>query len=314
MCASLPRVSVGMPVYNGERYLREAIDSVLAQSFTDYELIISDNGSTDATREICEAYAARDPRVRYFFNEVNRGAAWNFQQVYRLARGDYFKWMAVDDICDSRFLEQCVAVLDRMPEVILCYCKTHMIDEDGHLLPDHAARLALYSADPCKRFLDLLRVHHFFFQVQGLIRSRALEKTHLIGNYVSSDNVLLGELSLAGRLYEIPEYLFYCRIHAGQSVQMSRYLRVAWFDPARSNRISFPQWRLFAELWRCIGRSQLPVIQRLRCYLYVLCWPAWNMNWARMAADLLLAFVRAVARAQSVARQLRTLSSRSAIP
>jgi glycosyltransferase involved in cell wall biosynthesis len=300
MSVSSPRVSIGMPVYNGESYIGEAIDSILAQTYTDFELIISDNGSSDATQQICTMYAAMDDRIRYVRNESNRGASWNFRRVFDLARGEYFKWMAHDDVCDNRFLELCVKSLDGMPDVILCSCKTKMIDENGEMLPNHDVTLMTNSSDPSRRFLDLLRIHHYYFQIQGLIRRSALEKTQLIGSFVSSDIVLLAELSLAGRFNEIPEYLFYCRIHSEQSVQMSRYLRAAWFDPARAGRIALPQWRLFAELFRCLGRAQLDTSDRIRCCLYVLCWPAWNMNFVRMGKDLLVALVLILVRTRQL--------------
>ena len=115
----LPHVSVGLPVYNGERYLRQAIESI--QSQTDLELIISDNASTDATEGICREYATRDPRVRYYRSDQNRGAAWNHNRVVELARGEYFKRQCHDDYCDTTFLEKCLAVIHSNPDVVLCY-------------------------------------------------------------------------------------------------------------------------------------------------------------------------------------------------
>lgn len=107
-----PRVSIGLPVYNGQQYLRQALDSLLAQTFHTFEVIISDNASNDATPEICRDYAACDPRIRYVRHDVNRGAAWNFNYVFGLARGVYFKWHAHDDMLEPTFLEQCVTILD----------------------------------------------------------------------------------------------------------------------------------------------------------------------------------------------------------
>ena len=126
-----PRVSVGLPVYNGERYLRLAIDSILAQTFEDFELIISDNASTDHTEEICREYAARDPRVIYIRQPRNRGGAWNFNHVVELARGEYLKWAAHDDVLAPTFLKECVAALDRLPGTVLASPRTVKIDESG---------------------------------------------------------------------------------------------------------------------------------------------------------------------------------------
>src|SRR5436190_12174806 len=94
-----PIVSIGLPVFNGERYLRQALDSLLGQDFQDFELIISDNASTDRTAEICRAYVAKDRRIRYYRNESNIGSAPNYRRVFELARGEFFKWCSHDDVC-----------------------------------------------------------------------------------------------------------------------------------------------------------------------------------------------------------------------
>src|SRR6185369_4346332 len=107
-----PSVSIGLPVYNGVNYLRQALDSLLAQTFGDWELILSDNGSTDATESICREFAARDGRIRYLREPVNRGATWNFNRVFELSRAPLFRWAAHDDVCSPELLERCVAALE----------------------------------------------------------------------------------------------------------------------------------------------------------------------------------------------------------
>src|SRR6185295_20414870 len=99
-----PRVSIGLPVFNGEQLLRQAVDSLLAQTFSDFELVISDNGSTDGTEAICREYAARDSRIRYLREPENRGGSWNFSRLPPLARGEYFRWSCHDDICEPTHL------------------------------------------------------------------------------------------------------------------------------------------------------------------------------------------------------------------
>jgi glycosyltransferase involved in cell wall biosynthesis len=123
------KVSIGLPVFNGENYLEAAVDSILAQTFKDFELIISDNASTDRTQEICQRYCGRDSRVRYFRSEQNHGAAWNFNRVFELASGEYFKWAAHDDMIAPDFLQKCVAVLDEDPTVVLCHSQVQFINE-----------------------------------------------------------------------------------------------------------------------------------------------------------------------------------------
>ncbi|MDR7898959.1 glycosyltransferase family 2 protein [Thermosynechococcus sp. JY1334] len=101
----IPKVSIGMPVYNGEKFIRDALDSLLAQTFTDFELIISDNASTDQTEAICREYAAKDKRIRYVRQAQNLGAAANFKYVLDEARGEYFMGAAADDKWDPRWIE-----------------------------------------------------------------------------------------------------------------------------------------------------------------------------------------------------------------
>ena len=110
-------VSIGLPVFNGERFLRASLDSIVTQTYGATEIIIADNASTDSSVAICEEYAARDPRIRLLRGEVNRGAAWNHNRVLQEAQGEYFKWGAADDVMAPRFLECCVAALENRREI-----------------------------------------------------------------------------------------------------------------------------------------------------------------------------------------------------
>src|SRR5215510_10355296 len=117
-------LSVGLAVYNGEEFLDEAIRSILAQTLTNFELIISDNASTDRTSEICQKYVRIDPRIRYHRNEANIGGANNENQTFRMARGKYFRWAAHDDVLAPTLLARCVEVLEERPDAVLCYPAT----------------------------------------------------------------------------------------------------------------------------------------------------------------------------------------------
>src|SRR6266852_7405967 len=134
---STPLVSVGLYVYNGERFLEEALDSILNQTFTDFELIISDNASTDRTGEIAEAHAERDDRIRYYRSEKNMGAGWNIRRVYELAAGKYFKQAAADDLLEPDFLRRCVDILESDPDCVVVYARTKEIDEDGAVIKNY---------------------------------------------------------------------------------------------------------------------------------------------------------------------------------
>ena len=215
-----PLVSIGMPVYNGERYLENALNSILAQTFKDFELIISDNSSTDRTEAICRRYASRDRRIRYFRNEKNLGAGWNFDRVAQLATGKYFKWACHDDLCALEFLQKCVDILEQDSKIVLTYPKTLIIDEHGAEIEKHEDRFHLQSPQPSERFKiyhHLVRYGHQCHPFHGLIRREVLTRLLPLGSYPSSDLILLGKLALYGKFYEVPSYLFWKRDHPESS-------------------------------------------------------------------------------------------------
>ena len=156
----MPKVAIGLPVYNGERYLEAALDAIQAQTFTDYEVVICDNASTDRTEAICRAYEARDQRIRYYRNPANIGAAPNFNRTFELADGEYFKWFAADDLITPDYLEQCVAALDRNPDAVLCYTRVLVIDDDGKVVGEHLVELESSRRSSSQR--PLWRIHPFF--------------------------------------------------------------------------------------------------------------------------------------------------------
>jgi len=278
-----------MPVYNGERYIREAVDSILAQTYPDFELIISDNGSSDSTEQICRHYTSQDKRIRYIRNESNRGASWNHNRVFELAQGEYFKWMCHDDACDPLLLEKCVHALDANPSAILSCAKLASIDEHTSTVTPYEDRWDLDHSRSHRRYYRLLRFPDYTRAIHGLMRSHVLRKTPLIGSYPSSDVALLARLSLEGPFIEIPEYLSFYRIHPQQSISQDRFARMEWFNPGCNGRTSFPQWRLFWEYLGCIRAVSLPLTERLWCYAHLLHWPTWDRNWRRLGKDLVVA-------------------------
>jgi glycosyltransferase involved in cell wall biosynthesis len=296
MDSSNPRVSIGLPVFNGDEYIEEALHSLLAQTHADFELIISDNASTDRTEQICRRYAAKDDRIRYFRNENNLGAAKNFNQLFELSSGEYFKWAAHDDLCAPEHLQRCVEVLDREPNVVLCYPKTSIINEQGELVEHYFDGFNLRSPKPHERFRDFFRAPGLCNPVFGLTRASALKRTALIGNYASSDRVLLGELSLLGQFFEIPEYLFYRRGHPQRSLaaNITDSEIAAWFDPAMRSKILLPRWRRFSEYLKAIGRAPLSWSERVRCYTEVWRFALLPKKWDGMKEDLFKAAKQAI--------------------
>jgi glycosyltransferase involved in cell wall biosynthesis len=218
MESKYPRVSIGLPVYNGEKFLRSSLESLLSQNFTDFELIISDNASTDATPTICKEYAGKDPRIIYTRKDKNSGAVDNFNTVFELSRGEYFAWAADDDLYDPEFLRQCVEALDKEPDVILCYPKSKIIDEFDNVVKNHEEGLNMVSDSPSARFLQTFCNRRLGNPFYGLIRASVLrDKKRLLRDVIGFDFVLLAELSLLGKFREIPNYMYYRRIHSGNA-------------------------------------------------------------------------------------------------
>ncbi len=288
MVSHHPLVSIGMPVFNGEQYLEETLVSLLTQTFSDFELIISDNASEDRTQEICQTYADKDRRIHYFRNMKNLGAARNYNRVFELSSGKYFKWAAHDDLCAPEFLEICIKALEQDNSIILAYSLTEEIDEHGKIIKNYARKSYLGSSKPHKRFYECICVPNPQVAVFGVIRSDILKKTSLIGNYSSSDRVLMGELTLLGRFYEIPDYLFFKRDHPLQHWKMypSRQKRQAWYDPAKKTKITFPHWRLLLEHFKSVSRSPLNLYEKALCYFYLFWWI--RLQWRNLAKNLIL--------------------------
>lgn len=283
-----PRLSIGLPVRNGENFLAASIESVLHQDFTDFELLISDNGSTDRTPDICAHYARRDSRVRVFRHDRNRGGAWNFNHVFALANGSLFKWQAHDDICLPGLFRRCVEVFATAPtSVVLVYPRTEFIDQHGrvltHFLPECTdTRRPL----PHERLADVLRGMTMVRAMFGVIRADALRQTRRFQRMIAADFVLLSELALLGELWEVPETLFQRRIHDGCSTLANRGTDelLQWWDPTQETygaRLS-PMLQLGAEYLRAIRHLPLSSAEKLRCSSTAL-W-VWYLRQLRNAA------------------------------
>lgn len=285
-----PTLSVGLAVYNGGAFLAEAIDSILAQTFTDFELIISDNASTDDTEAIARRYAAKDGRVRYHRNDANIGGANNENQTFRMARGRYFRWAAHDDVCSPTLFARCVAELDAAPDVVLCYTFATKIDEHGHELGTITDTLGT-ERTASERFASLARWGHDCEATYGVIRSDAMRRTDLQLNYTDSDRSFLAQLALLGPFTVIPEHLFEKRIHPGMStLQYPGWRqRMAWFGADHADRVSLPHWMQFRHYLRMIARAPIPVGEKARCFAYLPRWIANDMRWARMGNDVVQA-------------------------
>jgi glycosyltransferase involved in cell wall biosynthesis len=284
-----PLVGVGMPVFNGERYVAEAIESVLCQSFADFELVISDNASTDRTADICKSYAAADPRVRYFRNDVNVGALPNFNRVYELSRGRYFKWAAHDDVLRPEFLSRCVAAMEAAPDAAVCQSAIEYIDEAGASLGIHRHHVAgSESGDCAARFAAMVLRPHDCYSQMGVLRRSLVDQAMPLAGFHGADRALLARIALAGRYITVPEALIQVRDHAGRYSRAQKGLRnrAAWYDARNAGRLSFPVWRLYGTYWASIMSAELPAGTRWRVALSLLKWWFVNFNAIRLAVDV----------------------------
>lgn len=288
MIKTIPRVSVGMPVYNGAKYMRETIDAILAQTFGDFELIISDNGSTDATPQICAEYAARDSRVRIFRFERNMGPAANYNKTIELARGEFFKFQAHDDLIAPTFLEKCVAMLDAHPQIVNAYPRTKRIDADGKVFGEFHTELDLShprAAVRLARYVFTSHKKHHAAELWGVVRMATYNAFRPVqGSYPSADRLIATRMIMQGPLKRVEEYLFFDREHDGRSEQqldkrsirqgsmLARYVGCGptpayqWWDPSKSGRIVYPEWKWLYEYFRSIFILPLSLTDRVMCF------------------------------------------------
>lgn len=313
MTSNSPLVSIGLPVFNGERHVGQAIESMLAQDVDHLELIISDNGSTDATEHICREFAGQDQRIRYVRSATNRGAAWNYNRVFELAQGEYFKWAAHDDVCHPSFLSVCIAGLVEHPGASLCYANTVRIDDGGQELRRERSQVVASDARAQDRVRALLLNPTPCFEVFGVMRRVQLADTGLIGAYAGSDTVLLVELALQGPFVMVDDYLFFNREHEARSIRRYRDARQrnAWFDPTLRDVPAAPRWRLVREYAAAVTRAGLLRQAPLHTLTTLTRWAAGNRR--RLVGEVARLAWTTVARAINGNRGTLDEESRTAV-
>jgi glycosyltransferase involved in cell wall biosynthesis len=286
----VPLVSVGLPVFNGEAFLEDAIRSTLAQTLGDLELILCDNASSDRTADICRDYAAQDPRVRYFRNPRNLGAAANYNLAFSHARGRYFKWLAHDDRMTPTFLAKTCRVLEERSDTVLCNTVVSYIDATGAQIGLYDTRLSgADSLSPSARFAWMVLRSHTCVDFFGLIRREALRGSLLHDTFHGADRALLAQLALRGRMVQLPAPLLVIREHPNRYTRAQRRStdRAAWHDSTRGGHMNFPTWRLYSEYLNMVRREALTLEERSRCFGVLARWWVCNWNAARAVVDLL---------------------------
>lgn len=283
-----PLVSIGMPVYNGDRYLRQALDSLLAQDYENIELIISDNASTDTTPAICQEYAAQDGRIQYYRNSTNIGATKNFNKVFELSNGKYFMWAAHDDLWEKTFIRKGVEKLVSNFSAGLAFSEVIYINPDGTInwewnLRRRQEKQRKKANNVKERVVEFLKyfyidIHPFIY---GLFRSDALKKTSLLTENYGSDTALCLELILSGcETDKIEEPLFYYRIFyrtvndyiKGSNLETQEQIKKAGFEE--------PHCHLVRRLLETIFTSKLDPITKQELkqeFIEILCFH--NPDW-----------------------------------
>lgn len=263
--ARVPPVSIAIPAYNCGRYIAQCIESLLGQTYGDFELVISDNASTDDTEAVCRRYETADSRVRYVRRAENIGGPGNFRYVFSLCSGKYHKWSTADDYWHPDFLREAVAVLDAQPDVVLCYPKTQLIDASGHKIKDYEDNLMLSAESPRQRNRDLHSRIGLCNAHLGLLRRDAMLKTALIGAHQASDVDFLGEMALLGKFALLPDVRFFRRFHATSSswARDDAKHQVAYYAPSAKAMSGIGTWRRFGFQLGAIARSPVDFADKL---------------------------------------------------
>jgi glycosyltransferase involved in cell wall biosynthesis len=256
-----PKLSVGVPVFNGENFLDQLLGNLRKQTYSEFEIVICDNASTDRTQEICLDHANSDTRIRYYRNATNLGANPNFNKVFTLAHAPLFKWAAHDDMYEPDYLKKCVVILDQQADVVLAHTDCQCVDKECQpLIPGPRALTYIDPSTGCmhqrdkfglaqessiiQRLWDVLFCMNSNHHIFGVIRSAALKRTGLLRDFYGTDKLLLAELALLGRFVQIPEKLFIKRYHKDMSGALSVREKQRWSqtgDIIRSRR-----WRQLA--------------------------------------------------------------------
>jgi hypothetical protein len=288
--ADHPLVSIGVPVYNGERFLARALDSLLAQSLSDFELIISDNASTDATPAICQEYVRRDRRVRFVRQPVNIGAPRNWNAVVHEARGTYFKWASASDYCAPAMVEKCVRQLQADPGIVLCQGLTQLVDADEQPIEVYGGDVVSNEERPSDRFARVAWLLALNNAQCGVIRLDLLRLTRLDRLYPGGDIALMAELALYGRFHVIPEVLLYRRQSTATFSSMLTPLEAQrLFDPNATAPMTFIRARRHLDNLLSIARARIPASEKLRACRSALRLARWDrgnlwrevMKWIR---------------------------------
>ena len=259
-----PLVSIGLPVFNGEKSLSQALETLLNQDYRNLEIIISDNGSTDRTPAICEEFLQKDARVKYYRSSENLGSNWNFNRVVELSSGKYFMWAAHDDLRDLTFVRVCIEKLEQFPKAVLCHTYTELF------IQNRKERLCVTNLDSFDGVTDLVEryretLKHFStVAIYGVYRLSAMKKTHMLAPSIASDIAFIQELSIYGNFVQVPQILFsyigrekWNTVHDDYKDFSGKDRKPWWY---------LPFIVLFLDHWARVAHSELTLSLKLRLW------------------------------------------------
>jgi glycosyltransferase involved in cell wall biosynthesis len=264
-----PLVTIGLPTYNGAAYLARSLDSLLAQDYPNFELVISDNASTDGTELIARACLKRFERLRYIRQETNVGAAANFNCTLAAASGPYFMWASDHDLWDPGFISRCVAVLEANPEAVLAYPQTMLIDEAGAPIEEMDDQIDLGQASALARYKHLIWRLVICNMIYGVARRDALAATGGFPDVLGPDHVVLARMALQGPILRVEGHLFLRRRNRPPETPDEHRSRALFdLEPTKAGeRASMPAPRLFRDLrahhLRAVQESPLSFREKL---------------------------------------------------
>ena len=271
-----PLVSVGVPVFNGEKELADTLISLINQDYPRLEIIVSDNGSTDSTSEICKEFVKKDDRIKYYHSTINYGATWNFNKVFEKSSGKYFIWAAHDDKRDISFVSACVEKMEQCPKAVLCQCYTATYIEGNN---ETLCITNLNSFEGVttltQRYWQVLK-HYPATAIYGLYRASAMRKTRKFENVMATDLAFIQELSLQGNFVQVPEVLFTYMGRKKWNTVNQDYKNI--FGKDKKPLWYLPFLMLFCNHWSRLRSAKLSYIDKICLWFLLVIFELWQIS------------------------------------